>query len=87
MIHTKTKKNYLIEKVKQICHNHKRFQTVEVEPKVSNGNGIHKKDDIVQRNKIVKITSPRKNSDNKNSDLSYIKKSNFNLLSKNFKKD
>jgi len=84
MIHTKTKKNYLIEKVKYIANNHRRFQTVNIEDK--NSNRI-KKDDIIQKNKIIKIQSPIKNSDKIKNDLNFIKKSNLNFLSKNFKKD
>jgi len=57
---------------------------VNIEDK--NSNRI-KKDDIIQKNKIIKIQSPIKNSDKTKNDLNSIKKSNLNFLSKNFKKD
>lgn len=85
MVHTATKKNYMIEKVKIIANNHKRFQTVSLEQ--INSNRHVKKDDIIQRNKIVKTQSPMKNSDKPKNDMDTIKKSNLNFLSKNFKKD
>lgn len=75
----------MIEKVKYIASNHRRFQTVSLEQTVSNR--FVKKDDIIQKNKIVNVQSPLKISEKPKNDMNTIKKSNLNYLSKNFKKD